>query len=240
MITPRIRRTKTAKKAAAATVTPHLDARSFPESTEADQRSIKYRAEETIYRQGDPAEAVFYVEKGGVGISVISAHGRKGTIARPRNGEFFGEGCLAGQDLRLATATAIGPTIVTRIDKATMVRTLQKRSALSEKFLSFLQLRNIQVEAELITQLFNSTEQRLARALFLLAKFGKEGKLEKVIPKVSTKILAAQVGTTLARIEFFMKKFRRMGFIEYDDGSKAKSNDTLKVHTSLLNIIVHD
>jgi CRP-like cAMP-binding protein len=187
---------------------------------------------ETIFRQGDRADAVFYIEKGRVQITVVSDQGKEGVIAMLGPGEFFGEGCLAGQELHMASATAVKEAIVVSIDKATMIRVLHEQPALSEMFMAFLLSRNIQIEADLADQLFNSSERRLARVLLLLANFGKEGKMETVVPKISQEILAAKVGTTRSRINFFMNKFRKLGLIEY--------NGELKVHSALLNIIVHD
>lgn len=182
--------------------------------------------------QGDPADAVFYIEKGRVQLTVVSEHGKEGVIAMPSIGDFFGEGCLAGQPVHIASATAMSSSTITKIDKETMVHVLREQPALSEMFMAFLLSRNVQFEADLIDQLFNSSEKRLARILLLLANFGKEGKLELVIPKINQDILAARVGTTRSRINYFMNKFRKLGLIEY--------NGELKVHTSLLNVIVHD
>ena len=182
--------------------------------------------------QGDPADAVFYIEKGKVQLTVVSEQGKEGVIAMLGAGEFFGEGCLAGQPLHIASASAMSNSIMVRIEKATMVRVLHEQPALSETFMAFLLSRNIQIEAELVDHLFNSSEKRLARLLLLLAHFGKEGKLEPVIPKIGQDVLAARVGTTRSRINYFMNKFRKLGLIEY--------NGELKVHTSLLNVILHD
>ena len=218
---------------------PRFDTEKFFASVGPGRTNVKYQPKEVIFRQGDAADAVFYIEKGGVQITVVSDQGKEGVIAMLGAGEFFGEGCLAGQELHMASATATGQTIIVKVDKATMVRTLHEQPALAEMFTAFLLSRNIQIEADLIDQLFNSSERRLARLLLLLANFGKEGKLEMVIPKISQEILAARVGTTRARINFFMNKFRKLGFIEYDSGLEPKGGG-LKVHTSLLNIIVHD
>ena len=165
-------------------------------------------------------------------ITVVSDQGKEGIIGTLGAGDFLGEGCLAGQKLYLASAHAIKPTTVVAVEKATMIRILQEQPKLSEMFTSFLLTRNIQIEADLVDQLFNSSEKRLARVLLLLANFGKEGKLESVVPKISQEALAARVGTTRSRVNFFMNKFRKLGLIEY--------NGELKVHSALLNIIVHD
>ncbi|TDQ82305.1 CRP-like cAMP-binding protein [Dongia mobilis] len=202
-------------------------------STLGDGRSpANYRPRSIIYRQGDPADAVYYIESGKVQLMVVSAHGKEGVIAMLSAGDFFGEGCLAGQPVYMASASAMAKSAIRRIDKRAMINALHRNSAMSEMFLGFLLSRNIQIEADLIDQLFNSSERRLARLLLLLANFGKEGKMEAVIPRINQDILAAKVGTTRSRINFFMNKFRKLGFIEYNGG--------LKVHTSLLNIIVHD
>ena len=182
--------------------------------------------------QGNPADAVFYIEKGKVRLTVTSEHGKEGVIAMPGAGDFFGEGCLAGQPLHIASATAMSNSTIVRIEKEAMVRVLHAQPALSKMFMAFLLSRNVQFEADLIDHLFNSSEKRLARLLLLLANFGKEGKLEPVIPKINQELLAARVGTTRSRINFFMNKFRKLGLIEY--------NGELKVHTSLLNVIIHD
>lgn len=225
-------KTRKPKRAAKAIQPPPFDAKLFLSTVGAGRTNVKYRPKQIIFRQGDSADAVFYIEKGGVRISVVSDQGKEGVLAMLRAGEFFGEGCLAGQEVHLASATTVGDTIVVRIDKATMVRVLHEQPKLAAMFMAFLLSRNIQIEADLVDQLFNSSERRLARVLLLLANFGKEGKLEKVIPKISQEILASKVGTTRSRINFFMNKFRKLGLIEY--------NGELKVHSSLLNVIVHD
>jgi CRP-like cAMP-binding protein len=193
---------------------------------------IAYGKKETVFHQGDVADAVFYIRKGNVQICVVSVQGKEGVIAVLSAGAFFGEGCLAGQTLNMASAIATVPAVVVRIDKASMVRALHEQPKFAQMFTAFLLLRNIQTEADLVDQLFNSSEKRLARALLLLSNFGKDGKMEKVIPKVNQDALAARVGTTRSRISYFMNKFRKLGFIEY--------NGELKVHSSLLNVIVHD
>lgn len=193
----------------------------------------KYQVGEAVFLQGDPADAVFYIQKGKVQITVLSKQGKEGVIAVLGAGEFFGEGCLAGQPLQIATAAVTAESAIIKIEKQTMIRVLRDEPTLSQMFMSFLLSRNIQVEADLIDQLFNSSEKRLARVLLLLSSIGKEGKMES-IPKINQDVLAARVGTTRSRINFFMNKFRKLGFIDYDGTS------TLKIHTSLLNVIVHD
>jgi len=211
---------------------PRFDTRLFLTTVGAGRSTAKYRPKASIFMQGDPADAVFYIEKGKVQLTVISDQGKEGVIAMPSAGDFFGEGCLAGQPLHIASATAMSSSTIVRIEKDTMVRVLREDPELSETFMAFLLSRNVQFEADLVDQLFNSSEKRLARILLLLANFGKEGKLEPVIPKISQETLAARVGTTRSRINYFMNKFRKLGLIEY--------NGELKVHTSLLNVIVHD
>ena len=210
----------------------NFDAGLFLTSVGAGRSTTSYRPQANIFAQGDPADAVFYIEKGNVQLTVVSEHGKEGVIAMPSAGDFFGEGCLAGQPLHIASATAMSNSISVRIEKETMIRVLHQEPTLSEMFMAFLLSRNVQFEADLVDQLFNSSEKRLARILLLLANFGKEGKLEPVIPRISQETLAARVGTTRSRINSFMNKFRKLGLIEY--------NGELKVHTSLLNVIVHD
>lgn len=209
-----------------------FDPQSFLTSVGAGRSSMKYPEGQAIFRQGDPADAVFYIQKGKVRITVVSEQGKEGVIAILEANEFFGEGCLAGQPLHMATATALAKSEVVRVEKETMTRLLRDEPSFSQLFMSFLLTRNIQIEADLVDQLFNSSEKRLARVLLLLANFGKDGKMEPVIPKINQEILAARVGTTRSRINYFMNKFRRLGLIEY--------NGELKVHTALLNVILHD
>lgn len=194
--------------------------------------SSTFRSKEIVYRQGDSADAVYYIEARKIQLTVVSQEGKEGVIAMLVAGEFFGEGCLAGQPLNMASASATVKSTIIRIDKGAMFRVLREQPAMSEMFMAFQLSRNIQIEADLVDQLFNSSERRLARLLLLLANFGKEGKMETIIPLINQDILAARVGTTRSRINFFMNKFRKLGFIEYNGG--------LKVHSSLLNIIVHD
>jgi CRP/FNR family transcriptional regulator, cyclic AMP receptor protein len=222
---------KTRKKAKAASP-PGLDVGAMLVALRDGASESTYGKKETIFHQGDAADAVFYVRKGNVQICVVSRQGKEGVIAVLGAGAFFGEGCLAGQALNMASAVATAPTVVVKIDKASMVRALHDQPKFAQMFTAFLLVRNIQTEADLVDQLFNSSEKRLARALLLLSNFGKDGKMEKVIPKVNQDALAARIGTTRSRISFFMNKFRKLGFIEY--------NGELKVHSSLLNVIVHD
>ena len=187
---------------------------------------------ETVFAQGDVAEAIFYIQKGKVKLTVVSQQGKEAVIAILGEGDFFGEGCLAGQPLRMSTATAITGCSIVRIDKADTVRVLHDEPAFSEMFLHYLLSRNIRIEEDLVDHLFNSSEKRLARILLLLANFGKESKPEPVIAKISQETLAEIIGTTRSRVSFFMNRFRKLGFIEYNGG--------LHVHSSLLNVVLHD
>ncbi len=231
------KKTKTKAKENSAPVAPmakvpRFDAQAFLMSVGTGRSTRKYPARKAIFQQGDPADAVFYIQKGKVKLTVVSKHGKEGVIAILSPGDFFGEGCLAGQPLHMATAASMAECMIVRIEKETMIRVLHDEPQLSEMFMTFLLSRNIQFEADLVDQLFNSSERRLARVLLLLANFGKEGKLNTVIPRISQDVLAAKVGTTRPRINFFMNKFRKLGLIEYNGG--------LKVHSALLNVIVHD
>jgi CRP-like cAMP-binding protein len=189
-------------------------------------------AKDVVFSQGDPADAVFYIETGRVQLTIVSDQGKEGVIALLGPGDFFGEGCLSGQPRRLASAVAITESSLIQIKKEAMIRRLHEDKDFSEKFMAFLMTRNIQVEADLVDQLFNSSEKRLARVLLLLANFNDEGTLRPIVPKVSQDILAARVGTTRSRVNQFMNKFRRLGLIEY--------NGDIKVHAGLINVIVHD
>ena len=193
---------------------------------------VKYQRGHPIFRQGDAADAVFYIHAGKVQITVVSEQGKEGVIGVLEAGEFFGEGCLAGQPLHMATASATAECAIARIEKDAMIRKLRDEPAFSQLFMAYLLSRNVQIEADLVDQLFNSSEKRLARVLLLLAQFGKDGKMEPVIPDINQELLAARVGTTRSRVNFFMNKFRKLGFIEY--------NGSLKVHSSLVNVIVHE
>jgi CRP/FNR family transcriptional regulator, cyclic AMP receptor protein len=199
----------------------------------AGRSAVKYKRGQSIFQQGDAADAVFYIQDGSVRITVISEQGKEGVIGMLEAGEFLGEVCLAGQPLHLASASATVESAIVRIEKEAMVRALRDDPTFSQQFMAYLLSRNVQIEAELVDQLFNSSEKRLARVLLLLAHFGKDMKLEPVIPPINQEILAARVGTTRSRINYFMNKFRQLGFIEYDSGK-------LKVHSSLMNVIVHD
>jgi CRP/FNR family transcriptional regulator, cyclic AMP receptor protein len=193
---------------------------------------VKYRKDQVVFSQGDPADAVFYVQKGKVKLTVVSEQGKEAVIAILGADEFFGEGCLAGQAQRIATVTAMTDSIIAQLDKASIVEVIHREPAFSEKFIAHLLGRSIRVEADLVDQLFNSSEKRLARLLLLLANFGKEGSPEPMIPKISQETLAEMIGTTRSRVSFFMNKFRKLGFIDYNGG--------IEVHSSLLNVVLHD
>jgi CRP-like cAMP-binding protein len=191
-----------------------------------------YQKTQPIFAQGDRADAVFFVQRGKVKLTVLSSQGKQAVIALLGPGDFFGEGCLAGQTLRMATATAMTESSVLRLPKQLMIRTLHRDGVFSELFTRYLLARNIRMEEDLVDQLFNSSEKRLARILLLLANFGKAGRPEPVVPKISQETLAEMVGTTRSRISFFMNKFRKLGFVEY--------NGRLEVHSSLLHVVLHD
>jgi len=191
---------------------------------------------EVIFSQGDAADAVFYVQKGRVRLSVVSYTGKEATVAIVSQGNFFGEGSLAGQVLRMGSAAAMTDCEILQVDKKTMMDVLHREPAFSETFVAYLLARNIRYEADLVDQLFNSSEKRLARILLLLAHFGKEGIPETVVPKISQETLAEMVGTTRSRVSFFMNRFRKLGFIHYAGGIEG----ALQVHSSLLNVVLHD
>ena len=191
-----------------------------------------YRKNQKVFSQGDPADAIFYIQNGKVKLTVISKQGKEAVVGILGTADFFGEGCLAGQPLRMATATAISACVIVRLEKRSTLRVLHDEPTFSELFLAHLLARNIRLEEDLVDQLFNSSEKRLARVLLLLANFGKEGKPEPVIAKISQETLAEIIGTTRSRVSFFMNKFRKLGLIDYNGG--------LQVHSSLLNIVLHD
>jgi CRP/FNR family transcriptional regulator, cyclic AMP receptor protein len=191
-----------------------------------------YRKNEKIFSQGDGADSVFYIQKGKIKVTVVSEHGKEAVVAILGSDEFCGEGCLSGQPKRMASATALTECEIMRIEKDGIVCTLHDEPVFSEMFLAHLLARTIRVEEDLVDQLFNSSEKRLARALLLLANFGKEGRPEPIIAKVSQETLAEMIGTTRSRVSFFMNKFRKLGFISY--------NGTIEVHSSLLSVVLHD
>jgi CRP/FNR family cyclic AMP-dependent transcriptional regulator len=192
----------------------------------------KYRRDQIVFSQGQVADAVFYIQQGKVKLTVVSEQGKEAVVAILGPGQFFGEGCLNGHPLRIATTRAMDECVITRLAKATMIATIHSEPDFSELFMSYLLTRNSRIEEDLVDQLFNSSEKRLARLLLLLANFGKEGKPEPIVGKFSQDLLAEMIGTTRSRVSFFMNKFRKMGFIEY--------NGKLEVHNSLLNVILYD
>jgi CRP/FNR family transcriptional regulator, cyclic AMP receptor protein len=209
-----------------------FNARAFLESSGIARKIVDYERADPIFTQGDPCDHVMYIQKGGVKLSVLSKAGREAVVAMLGPGEFFGEGCLAGQPVRMGTATATTESTILLIDKNQMVRLLHKQHALSDRFIAHMLARNIRIEEDLIDQLFNSSEKRLARTLLLLARYGKHDKPVRAVPPISQATLAEMVGTTRSRVNFFMKKFQRLGFIDYVDG--------LKVNNSLLTVVLHD
>jgi len=209
-----------------------FNAQAFLESAGIAKRIVNFRRGETIFTQGDPCEHVLYIQKGNVKLSVLSKAGREAVVAMLGAGEFFGEGCLAGQPVRMGTATATADSAILLIDKERMIGLLHKQHALSDRFIAHMLARNMQIEADLIDQLFNSSEKRLARTLLLLARYGKHDKPVRLVPAISQETLAEMVGTTRSRVNFFMKKFQRLGFIDYTNG--------LKVNSSLLTVILPD
>ena len=196
------------------------------------RKVTSFRKKQTIFAQGDEADTVFYIQTGKIKLTVVSDKGKEATIAILNSRDFFGEGCLAGQPLRMGSATAITDCALLRIDKKAISGALHREHAFSDVFVAYLLARNIRYEEDLVDQLFNSSEKRLARILLLLARFGKEGIPETIVPKISQEMLAEMVGTTRSRVNFFMNKFRKLGFIHYNGG--------LQVHNSLLNVILHD
>ena len=211
---------------------PAFDAKAFLESVGAARRVVNYAKGKTIFVQGEPSDAVMYIQKGSIKISVLSRTGKEAVVAMLGAGDFFGEGALTGQSIRIGTATATATTTVLIIDKATMLSLLRDEPTFSERFISYMLARNLRIEADLVDHLFNSSEKRLARALLLLARYGSQVGAERRIPKISQETLAEMVGTTRSRVNFFMNKFRDLGFIEY--------NGDLTINISLLNVVLHD
>lgn len=193
---------------------------------------VDYRKDKIVFAQGDPADAVFYLRQGKVKLTVVSTQGKEAVVAILGQDTFFGEGCLIAQPLRMATASTLTPCSILRLEKSAMVRVLHTEPAFAERFITHLLARNIRIEEDLVDQLFNSAEKRLARVLLLLANFGKEGTPEPVIPQISQETLADMIGTTRSRVNFFMNRFRKLGFIDYNDG--------LEVNSALVNVLLHD
>jgi len=209
-----------------------FNARAFLESAGVARKIVDFRRGEVVYAQGDPCDAVMYIQTGAVKLSVLSKTGREAVVAMLAAGDFFGEGCLAGQPSRMGTATAVAASTILLVNKDAMVDLLHKQHALSDRFIAHMLARNIRIEEDLIDQLFNSSEKRLARALLLIARYGKHDKPVRDVPPISQETLAEMVGTTRSRVNFFMKKFERLGFITYKNG--------LKVNNSLLTVVLHD
>ena len=216
----------------ARTRTPLFDPKTFLAIVGSGKTMLTAAKKETIFLQGDVSDAVFYILEGKVKLTVLSRKGKEAVVAVLERGAFFGEACLTAQVVRIATATAMTPATIVRIDKRAMIRVLHDEPAFSELFTSYLLSRNLRIEADLVDHLFNSSEKRLARILLLLAHFGKESTAELIIPKISQETLADMVGTTRSRVSFFMNKFTKLGLVDTHDG--------MRVHSSLLNIILHD
>jgi CRP-like cAMP-binding protein len=211
-----------------------FDPKRFLSTVDGGRKIAVFAKKKAIFVQGDSSDSVFYIQKGKVKLTVVSKVGKEATIGILNEGNFFGEGCLTGQALRLCSATAMTDCSVMKIDKKSMIEVLHREHAFSDMFVAYLLTRNIRYEEDLVDQLFNSSEKRLARILLLLAHFGKEGKPETLIPKMSQETLAEMIGTTRSRVSFFMNRFRKLGFINYD------TERGLQVHSSLLNIVLHD
>jgi CRP/FNR family transcriptional regulator, cyclic AMP receptor protein len=210
-----------------------FDPEAFLEKAGVGRTLVELKKNQVLFSQGDEADAVFYLQKGNLKLTVVSQRGKEATIALLEAGNFVGEACVAASErIRTLTATALTRCTLMRIKRAEMVRVLHEQHAFADVFVSFLLARNVRIQADLVDQLFNSSEKRLARILLLLANFGKEGKPETVVPKISQEVLAEMIGTTRSRVNFFMNRFRKLGFIDYNGG--------LEVHGSLLNVILHD
>jgi CRP/FNR family transcriptional regulator, cyclic AMP receptor protein len=211
-----------------------FDAQVFLESPGLSRSTVEYSRGETIFTQGDLCVDVFYILTGGVKLSVLSKNGREAVVGMLGPGDFFGEGCLAGQPVRMGSATAITPSVVRLVAKDKMVKLLHRQHGMSDRFISHMLSRNIRIEEDLIDQLFNSSEKRLARTLLLLARYGKPDRPSRAVPKISQETLAKMVGTTRSRVNFFLNKFKRLGFIEYD------GDVPLKIKSSLLSVVLHE
>ena len=213
-----------------------FDAQAFLDSAGLSKTIVVYRREDVIFAQGESCESVMYIQKGGVKLSVLSKTGREAVVAMLGPGDFFGEGCLAGQPVRIGSATAIAPSSVLVIKKKQMIDVLHKQHALSDRFISHMLSRHVRIEQDLIDQLFNSSEKRLARALLLLARYGKQDKPRQVVAKISQETLSEMIGTTRSRVNFFMNKFKKLGFIEYNGNLEAG----VQINSSLLSVVLHD
>jgi CRP-like cAMP-binding protein len=216
--------------------TARFNANAFLESAGVSKKIVEYARSEGIFSQGDPGDSVLYLQKGGVKLSVISKAGREAVVAMRGPGDFFGDGCLAGPAVRIGSATAITPATVLLIAKDEMVKVLHEQHELSDRFIAHVLSRNVRIEQDLIDQLFNSSEKRLARTLLLLARYGQQDKPRQTVPKISQETLSEMVGTTRSRVNFFMNKFKRLGFIEYDGDLDAG----IQINSSLLSVVLHD
>jgi len=216
--------------------TPSFNSKTFLAQVGGGKTILSCRKNHILFAQGDTADAVFYILEGEVRLTVVSKHGKEAIVAILKPASFFGEACLTGQVLRLEAATAVGVAKIVRIGKTAMIQVLHDEPTFSELFLTYLLARNIRIQEDLVDQLFNSSEKRLARILLLMANFGKEGKPKPVIVKISQEMLAEMIGTTRSRVSFFMNKFRKLGFIEYN----SRLHEGLQVHSSLLNVVLHD
>jgi CRP/FNR family cyclic AMP-dependent transcriptional regulator len=213
-----------------------FNAQAFLDSAGLSKTIVEYARNEVVFTQGDASDSVIYIQRGGVKLSVLSKTGREAVVAMLGPGDFFGEGSLAGQTLRIGTARAITPTTVLEITRKQMVKVLHEQHALSDRFIAHMLSRNVRIEQDLIDQLFNSSEKRLARALLLLARYGKQDKPRQVVPKISQETLSEMVGTTRSRVNFFMNKFKKLGFIEYNGDLDAG----IQINSSLLSVVLHD
>jgi len=214
------------------TRTPTFDAQAFLDSAGVARKVVEFQRKATIFAQGNSSKHVMYIQKGGVKLSVVNELGKEAIVAILGPGDFFGEGCLAGQKICMGTATAISPTTVLAIERDEMVRVLHGEHAFSDRFIKYMLSRNIRIEEDLIDQLFNSTEKRLARTLLLLARYGKQNRPRRVVPKISQEALAEMIGTTRSRVNLFMNKFKKLGFIHNNGG--------LHINSSLLSVVLHD
>jgi CRP/FNR family cyclic AMP-dependent transcriptional regulator len=229
---PKVTRSGDAKSQRSSAQKPAFNPQAFLDSAGIARKVTEFRKKESIFSQGDPAKHVLYIQKGGVRLSVVNETGKEAVAAVLGPSDFFGEGCLAGQPVRMGTATAIIPATALVFEKKEMIRVLHSDHAFSDRFISYMLSRNIRVEEDLVDQLFNSSEKRLARTLLLLARYGTQDTTQPIHPKISQETLAEMVGTTRSRVNFFMNKFRKLGFIKYNGG--------LEVDTSLLSVVLHD
>jgi CRP-like cAMP-binding protein len=213
---------------------PAFNAQTFLDSAGVAKTIVPYGRGEAVFTQGDACEHVMYIQSGGVKLSVLSKTGREAVVAMLGPGDFFGEGCLAGQPFRMGSATAITPSVILLVGKDKMVQLLHKQHAMSDRFITHMLTRNIRIEEDLVDQLFNSSEKRLARTLLLLARYGKQDKPVRVVPKISQETLAEMIGTTRSRVNFFLNKFKKLGFIEYN------GELPIKINSSLLSVVLHD